>query len=183
MGTASPAVPRTVYRLRPVPSPAPNVLCFDGSDHAKQAVRRAGEVLRGGPAVALTVWESVAPFALRHPVGGSFEVVEDVIEKIDGGTKAHAEALAAEGAELAREAGFEVEPVAHRALGPAVQRETTTTWEAILQVAEEREAATIVLGSRGLSGVKSTLLGSVSYGVVHNTTRPVLIVPLTDAAR
>jgi nucleotide-binding universal stress UspA family protein len=34
-----------------------------------------------------------------------------------------------------------------------------------------------VLGSRGRSGGRSALLASVSYGVVHHSRRPVLIVP------
>jgi nucleotide-binding universal stress UspA family protein len=37
-------------------------------------------------------------------------------------------------------------------------------------------ADTIIMGSRGLSPVRSILLGSVSDYVVHNTTCPVLIV-------
>lgn len=44
-------------------------------------------------------------------------------------------------------------------------------------VAGDEDAAVVVLGSRGRSGLKAALLGSVSYGVVPNTERPVLIVP------
>ena len=49
-------------------------------------------------------------------------------------------------------------------------------WQAILDVAEQRDAAVIVLGSRGLSGIKSFVLGSVSSAVVHHATRPTLVV-------
>ena len=34
----------------------------------------------------------------------------------------------------------------------------------------------IVLGSRGLGGIKSFVLGSVSSAVVHHATRPTLVV-------
>jgi nucleotide-binding universal stress UspA family protein len=36
------------------------------------------------------------------------------------------------------------------------------------------------MGSRGLSGVRSLLLGSVSSGVTHHATRPTLVVRRTD---
>lgn len=155
----------------------PFLLCYDGSDFAKQAIRRAGELLPPGPAVVLTVWESVAKVALSHGLPGSFGVVEDVIEELDQSTLGAAEELAAEGAELAGAAGFQAEPLAHRALVRTGQREAVTIWEAIVDVAEQHDAAAIVLGSRGLSGVKSALLGSVSYGVVHHAPGPVVIVP------
>ena len=56
-----------------------------------------------------------------------------------------------------------------------------TVWRAILDAAEEEDAGVLVLGSRGRSGVRSALLGSVSYGVAHHSTRPLLIVPPEDA--
>jgi nucleotide-binding universal stress UspA family protein len=51
------------------------------------------------------------------------------------------------------------------------------------RLAEQRSADLIVLGSRGLSGVKAAL-GSTSDMVVHVTSTPVLVVPpLTTPAR
>lgn len=46
----------------------------------------------------------------------------------------------------------------------------------ILRVAEREKADLIVLGSRGLGGVKAFLLGSVSDRVAHHAHCPVLIV-------
>ena len=48
--------------------------------------------------------------------------------------------------------------------------------EAILRVAEREEADLIVVGSRGLRGVKELFLGSVSSAVMHHARCPVLIV-------
>ena len=46
----------------------------------------------------------------------------------------------------------------------------------ILCAAEETDAGLVVLGRRGLGGVKRLLMGSVSEGVVHRARCPVLVV-------
>lgn len=48
--------------------------------------------------------------------------------------------------------------------------------ERIVELAEEHAADLIVVGSRGLSGFRSFLLGSVSYKVARTADRPVLVV-------
>jgi nucleotide-binding universal stress UspA family protein len=160
------------------------LLCYDGSDAAGRAIERAGRVLGGGEAVALTVWESVGSAILRHAPSGTSElardargVAEDVIDELDSGTAERAAETAREGAELATAAGFDARPEARRALAQAAERAAVTVWRAVLDVADEADAQLIVLGSRGRSGIKSMVLGSVSYGVVHHSKRPVLIVP------
>lgn len=44
------------------------------------------------------------------------------------------------------------------------------------------DADAVVLGMRGLGGVKSCLLGSFSHGVVQHADRAVLVVPSSDIA-
>ena len=46
----------------------------------------------------------------------------------------------------------------------------------ILAVAEEIGAGMVVIGSRGLGGVKRALMGSKSDSVVHHAHCPVLVV-------
>ena len=48
--------------------------------------------------------------------------------------------------------------------------------DAIHRVAEREKADMIVVGSRGLRGIKETLLGSTSDRVVHHANCPVLVV-------
>lgn len=162
----------------------PILLCYDGSDTARRAIERAATLVDGGEAVVLTVWESVGSAILRHAPSGETGfgrdargIAEDVVGELDASTAGRAEATAAEGAELAGTAGFDPRPLAHRALADPAERDTVTVWRAVLDVAEAEGAEMIVLGSRGRSGVKSMVLGSVSYGVVHHSELPVLVVP------
>ena len=73
-----------------------------------------------------------------------------------------------EGVALAREAGLD-------ASGEAIES-GAGAWRALAEVAGERGAAVIVAGSRGRGGLASTILGSVSSGLVHNAETPALIV-------
>jgi nucleotide-binding universal stress UspA family protein len=162
----------------------PVLLCYDGSDNARRAIGRAGQLLGGGEAVVLTVWESLGSAILRRLPSDGTEfgreargIANDVVDELDASTADAARATALEGAALATEAGFEARPLSPRALAGAAERTAVTVWRAVLDAADEERAELIVLGSRGRSGVKSMVLGSVSYGVVHNTGRPVLIVP------
>lgn len=150
----------------------PILFAFDGSDHARAAIERAGPLLQPGPAVVLTVWSTLwqaAPSALIALPGG---VVRGAVADIDSATREKAEDLAAEGARLAVAAGFDAEPRATRVDG--------AFFTEIVRCADELDAATIVMGSRGRSAVAATILGSVSTGVLHHTSRPVLVVQATD---
>ncbi len=77
-------------------------------------------------------------------------------------------AAAHEGVRLAREARLEAEPDAVKAPGPV--------WKAIVEIADRHHAAIIVMGSRGLTGLRSMLPGSVSSAVVHHAHQPTLVV-------
>ena len=162
----------------------PVLLCYDGSDAAARAIERAGQLLGGGEAIVLTVWESPGSAILRHLPSGATEfgseargIAEDVVDDLDARTADAARASAAEGAALAAAAGFDARPLARRALARAAERTTVTVWRAVVDTADDEAAELVVLGSRGRSGARSMVLGSVSYGVVHNSERPVLIVP------
>ena len=145
----------------------PVLFGYDGSEHARAAITRAGELLLPGPAVVATVWstlEQAAPSALLALPSG---VVAEAVADIDAATREAAEAIAAEGTELAAAAGFEARP--------HVVRSSGAIFAALIACADELDAVAIVLGSRGRSTLAATLLGSVSTGVLHHTKRPVLV--------
>jgi nucleotide-binding universal stress UspA family protein len=78
---------------------------------------------------------------------------------------------AREGTQLARDAGFEAEA---RAMVAA------PTWQGIVEVATEIDADVIVMGSRGLTGIRELLDGGISHQVAEHAGRPVLIVPAPE---
>jgi nucleotide-binding universal stress UspA family protein len=149
-------------------SQGPVLFAYDGSEHARAAIERAGALFAGGPAVVATAWtsfEDAAPSALLALPG---EVVRGSVDTLDQANRETAEDLASEGAGLARAAGFDAEPRAVRAGGPF--------FAALLGLADELDARAIVAGSRGRSRLAAAVLGSVSTGLLHHTKRPVLIV-------
>jgi nucleotide-binding universal stress UspA family protein len=142
---------------------APIVFCYDGSDEAARAIETAAPLLRPRRAVVLNIGppltnaESVAALSSVVP-GNAFEDLN----------QSNAQEIANKGAEIARASGFEAEPRADIA---------APTWQGIVDVAEELDAQAIVIGSRGLSGLKEVVEGSVSHQVAEHAGRPVLIMP------
>ena len=53
--------------------------------------------------------------------------------------------------------------------------------EALIEVADAREARMIVVGSFGESALKGIILGSTTTKLLHLTDRPVLVVPAEEA--
>ena len=151
----------------------PLLICYDGSEDARYAIERAGDLLRDRRALVLTVWQPAAGLGSFAWAGATTSMVDFV--ELDRAAAEAAGRVAAEGAQIAREVGLEAEPVAIGASGPA--------WESILEIAQEQDAAAVVMGSRGLTGVRSILLESVSRAVVHHSHRPTLVVhPPSDGA-
>ena len=115
-------------------------------------------MLAARPALIVTVWQPAATldsFAWSGATAGMVNFVElDRAAAEDGGRVA--------------EAGLEGEPVAIKATGPV--------WKTLVETADRNDAAAIVMGSRGLTGVRSMLLGSVSSAVVHHADRPTLVI-------
>jgi nucleotide-binding universal stress UspA family protein len=146
------------------------LVCYDGSDDAKHAISVAGRLLGGKPSLVLTVWQQTAALGSFKWSMATAEMVDFV--ELDRAAAEDGDRVAGEGARIAEDAGLPAEPIAVEATGPV--------WTAILEVAEREGAAVIVMGSRGLTGVRSLLLGSVSSAVAHHAHRPTLIIPRSD---
>lgn len=149
------------------------LICYDGSVDAKAAIEHGARLFHGESATVLTAWQ---PFIDAFAHAATFGVNPGILdtEPIDNASRQGAEERAQEGAELARKAGLDAQPL--------VLEQRASTAETILSEGDALDAAAILMGSRGLNGLKSLLLGSVSHAVIQHADRPVIVVPSPEMA-
>jgi nucleotide-binding universal stress UspA family protein len=149
-------------------SDTPILICYDGSEEAHHAMDPAFELLGPRRAIVLDVGPPLTGAESMATMGMVPGAVFEELNADDALMRARA------GADQAVRAGFAAE-----ARGGIA----APTWEGIVDVADEIDAAVIVLGSRGLNGFQETFEGSVSHQVAEHAGRPVLIVPAANARR
>jgi nucleotide-binding universal stress UspA family protein len=156
---------------------APVLIAYDGSEVSRAAVRHAAELFAGRPAVLATVWEpglAAVPVGLSDTMGvGTLPPDPATIEAVDRLQREHASTVAADGAEFARSVGLVAEP-------QAVPDEVDVA-DTLIDIARERGAAVVVVGSHGISGLRTRLLGSVSRKLIEHCDRPVLVIRADSA--
>jgi nucleotide-binding universal stress UspA family protein len=142
---------------------APILICYDGSEPSRRAIRVAAAILGSRTAVVLDVAPLFTPMESYAVAASAASVVEFERQHTE-------EALtrAVEGAELAADARFTATP-----LGAVA----APTWEGILDAADGCGASMIVIGSHGRTGVHEFFEGSVSHDVAKHSPLPVLVVP------
>lgn len=141
------------------------LLASDGSDCALKAAEAAANIAKafGSKVILVNVFNPATvpvPFVgvpgasdyLETSYGDYAECVQTAVEKSTG--KALDEA--------------QVRYECRREIGHPVDR--------IVSLAQDEKADLIVLGSRGMSRWQSFLLGSISDGVLHHASCPVLVV-------
>jgi nucleotide-binding universal stress UspA family protein/MFS family permease len=139
----------------------PVLFAYDGSDIAGLAIAEAGRQLTWArDALVLTTWE---PFNVEFlPINGTQLDASDSDAVSDAAGK-----VAEQGAALARQAGFHAQSITSR---------STPSWKSILDVADDRGATLVVLGSHGRTSLPTIFLGSVANAVARHSTRSVMIV-------
>lgn len=144
------------------------IIAYDGTDNARRAVHYAGRFLASTRAVVLTVW---SPAQRGHaPAALDLDGPPDPAESDDVDMAyADAQRVNTEGVSLARDAGLRAEPLCAALTG--------TVWGTIIGAADDLDAALIVTGTRGTTGLRSLLQSSVADNVLRRGGRPVLIVP------
>ncbi len=150
------------------------LVCYDGSADSEAAIDHTARLMGGAEATVLTIWEPFLDGMIRSgamgmgmAMGSTAPFADD--EKIDATIQQTALQKATDGTERATAAGLHAQPRAASGHGGVA--------EAILSVAAELDADVVVLGTRGLGGMRSFLLGSVSHAVIQHADRAVLVVP------
>jgi nucleotide-binding universal stress UspA family protein len=139
---------------------------------AETALREAVALFGHQPLIVASVWEpGLATMALVPPpgeLGYSYLPDPEDVAAIDRAESSRATDVAEAGARLARELGATAEPLA--------VPDSVDIAETLVEIADERDARAIVVGSRGLGAIKARVLGSTSRKLLHGTHRPVLVV-------
>jgi Universal stress protein UspA and related nucleotide-binding proteins len=134
----------------------PVLVGFDASTGAQTAVATAGRLFPDRPMVLVAVdGDEVALAAAAEPVGAE---APDAGPLGDGPPGAEVATIPA-----ARRFGSHARAVA----------------DALAAYARQRQAAVLVVGSRGRSAAREILLGSVARATLHHAHRPVIVVPAT----
>jgi nucleotide-binding universal stress UspA family protein len=145
----------------------PTLVGFDGSVEAKHSL----ELVEGLPApkdlVILCVWQSLA---IKLAQSASFgALVIDDHAALDSTEQEAAQRVVDDARAQAEKEGYRVTT--------RLEEAQEQIWQKILEVADDVDAALIVMGSRGRGALKSAFLGSVSHEVLNRSKRPVLVAP------
>jgi nucleotide-binding universal stress UspA family protein len=152
---------------------APVLIAYDGSDSAHRCVSEAAELFGSRPVLVLTVWEPGLAYAAPITMSGLDMVSPatmdvEVAREAEHELQEQAERIARDGAQLAKSAGMKAEALAlPQSAGVA---------RAIVEEACEIGAGAIVVGSRGLGGLRARMEGSTSGAVLKHSSCPVLVV-------
>jgi nucleotide-binding universal stress UspA family protein len=147
---------------------APILICYSGSRGEVGAIEIAAALLGPRPAVVLHV---ASPITVAESVAATYGVLPS--SAFAEAIVASAALIARRGATLARSSGFDAE---------ARGEVAAPTWSGIVDVADELDSPLIVVGSRGQSGVREMLRGSISHEVARRAGRPVMVVPRSNGA-
>jgi nucleotide-binding universal stress UspA family protein len=143
--------------------PTKILLATDGSKEARLAAEAAAELSKDTGSEVHIAYVLPSPRELRGHHIYSREVMSSVLEQAEGEARSFLE-------EQAKQVGESEGKVAETHL------ETGEPDKEIVRLSEEIGAGTIVIGSRGLGGLKRSLMGSVSESVVRHAHCPVFVV-------
>lgn len=137
------------------------LIATDGSENSKNAVQSGIELAKstGAKVYAVYIIQPVsAAMSRKGPdwAKDAMEMMRKDGEKATGYIET-----------LGQEANLDVESVIHEG-DPA---------EEIIKLADKNDADLIVMGTRGLSGIKRFMVGSVADKVVRHSDKKVLVVP------
>jgi len=137
------------------------VAAFDGSKAANKALDKAIELVQLTPGASLTVVHAF-DFPRFYVAEGFAPIPASVNQDFYNA----AESTVKEAEERIKQAG----------LTAKVELLQGSPAESLLEYAKKHDTDLIVIGSRGLGGIREFVLGSVSHNVVQHARIPVLVV-------
>jgi nucleotide-binding universal stress UspA family protein len=150
----------------------PVLIAYDGSDAARYALSQAAPILTSSPVLVVTVWEAGLAYVTTAPPADGLMMAPmidaDIAQDMDREVHAEAERVARDGAEFASSLGLDAAPLAVADEGDVPRT--------LLSLAKNRNAAAIVVGSRGLGGIRARLEGSTSKALLKHASCPVVVV-------
>lgn len=146
----------------------PILICYDGSPGAARAISAAGTLMAGSPAIVAYAWSGAAAERVRIPADGPEAEQREQREDVRCAAQRQAEAVAAEGAQLARAAGLQARPL-------AVETEHGAA-RAIMDVAVDQSAVAVVIGRTSRTRLGRLLPGSVPRRIISHSPAPVVLV-------
>jgi len=140
------------------------LVAFDGSKDATKAVTMACSLAKKyGSSVTIAYVYSLEAFAYA----GAAPVPIPDFQPLEDAARAKGKAILDQGVNTAKDAGVDA---SERLI------EAPSIVQALLECAEKEKADLIVVGTRGVSGFKKLIMGSVSSGLTSHAICPVLVV-------
>ncbi|GGN97876.1 universal stress protein [Saccharibacillus kuerlensis] len=134
------------------------MVAYDGSEHALRGLEQARALAGGKAAIDIVYVDPAESEVLEEPL---VFYTNDLEERLDRDIREQEAAL--------RKLAEDIPNARGVVLGGHAAK-------SLLKYAEETDVDLIVIGSRGLDGLRELLLGSVSHNVAQHAKVPVLIV-------
>ncbi|WP_242625095.1 universal stress protein [Krasilnikovia cinnamomea] len=145
------------------------VVGYDATLPSSAAVDAAARLVPHAHAWITYLWTPpLVDEDLRRRLWTGSRSLDEFIQAIEREGQWRADRIADIGATLARASGWQAETLAHRVMGGEGLE--------LAQLVEKMQPDLVLLGTRGLRGIRA-VLGSVSDIVVHQSPKPVLVVP------
>ena len=147
------------------------LICTDGSESSRKAIEEGAKIAKGCSVKEVTlihVYEFITQYSFlsNGKMGSADSEDNEQFRKLQETSKEEAKKVLIEGSKLLEEKNIKA---------GTVLKEGQTS-ETITRFASEERVDMIVMGSKGHTGLKKLILGSVSNAVVHQASTNVLIV-------
>lgn len=139
------------------------LVAYDGSNDADKAVQAACAVAGGKSSLTILHVYGISVMAYVGPAG----IPQANVQQLEQGARDAADEVALKGVSVAEKLGVKADREVI---------ESASTVESIVTYAEAEKFDLIVVGTRGNTGFRKLVMGSVSSGVVNHAHCPVMVV-------